>query len=249
MLDEARRTSFDKKAAQYEAVRPSYPEALVDDVLARTGARRLLEIGAGTGKATEKFMQRDCTITALEPGAQLAAVLRAKASANVRIEQTRFEDFPDTGYDLVYAAQAFHWVEPAVRFAKAAAVARWLAVITTEKDPIDPDLRAELDVAYDRWMADASDFARHEVARTRAYWLDEIDTSGYFGPVHVGAFPWHTSYATREYIDLLDTYSDHATLPADRQTPLYDAIAQAIDRRGGRIAIPYVTLVFLAERR
>jgi hypothetical protein len=51
-IDEARRTSFDRKAKLYDAVRPSYPAALVDDVIARCSPRRMLEIGAGTGKAT-----------------------------------------------------------------------------------------------------------------------------------------------------------------------------------------------------
>jgi SAM-dependent methyltransferase len=244
--DEARRTSFDRKAAQYDAARPSYPEALVADVLERTAATRLLELGAGTGKATERFMRHACTITALEPGPQLAAILRAKATPNVTVVEARFEDFAGADFDLVYAAQAFHWIDPAVRYARTAAVARWLAIITNEKAAIDPELRAELDAAYERYLP-YPDRHAGEVEYARARWSSELEASGRFGPVHVGEFPWHASYTTAEYLQLLDTYSDHATLPADRQQPLYAAIGEALDRRGGRIAIPYVSLVVLAR--
>src|SRR6185436_15674571 len=74
-LDEARRTSFDAQAELYDAVRPLYPDALADDVIAR-GGRRVLEIGTGTGQATVVFARRGASIVAIEPGPRLAAVLR-----------------------------------------------------------------------------------------------------------------------------------------------------------------------------
>lgn len=51
-MDEARRTSFERQAELYDAARPSYPAALVEDVVARCAPARMLEIGAGTGQAT-----------------------------------------------------------------------------------------------------------------------------------------------------------------------------------------------------
>jgi len=59
---------------------------------------------------------------------------------------------------------------------------------------------------------------------------------------------WHQRYATREYLDLLATYSDHALLAADARASLFAAIAAAIDRRGGAFVVPYVALAFLAQR-
>ncbi len=49
------RLAFGSVAELYDRARPSYPEALVDDVIAFAGVMpptRLLEVGAGTGKAT-----------------------------------------------------------------------------------------------------------------------------------------------------------------------------------------------------
>ena len=62
-LGERRRLSFGSVAEQYDRIRPSYPEQLVDDVIAYAGdgltaAGRALEVGAGTGKATLQFAAR-----------------------------------------------------------------------------------------------------------------------------------------------------------------------------------------------
>jgi hypothetical protein len=62
-------------------------------------------------------------------------------------------------------------------------------------------------------------------------------------------YPWTATYTTRQYLDLLDTYSDHATLAADRRDGLRHDVTAAIERRGGVMTIPYVSLAFLARRR
>jgi SAM-dependent methyltransferase len=255
VIDERRRTSFDDRAEQYDAARPSYPDALVRDVLARTGARRVVEVGAGTGQATAAFARHGCAVLALEPGARLAAVLRRRVAdlPGVRVEATTFEAWqPDpAGHDLVLAAQSFHWVDPAVRYAKAARVARHLAVVRNEVDLVDPDVRADFDRAYERWTGggDGNERARHAVEIARRAWTEEIDRSGLYGPVHVGAFPWEATYSARGYLALLETYSDHATLDPAVRAGLHAAIGAAIDRHGGRLAVTYVALAFVATAR
>src|SRR5262245_34603767 len=120
-VDQRRRTSFDAMAERYDAARPSYPEALFRDVLARTGARSVLEIGAGTGQATLPLARSGCEVLSLEPGPRLAAILRAKAAAfpGVRVVESRFEAWLEnpTPHDVVLAAQSLHWVDPALRYA------------------------------------------------------------------------------------------------------------------------------------
>lgn len=254
-IDEIRRTSFDRKAEQYDAVRPSYPESLIDAALARTGAHRLLEVGAGTGKATLLFARRGCSILAIEPSPNMAAVLRRHAAAlpNITIEETTFEAWPgaDGSFELAFASQAIHWIDPAVRYTKLASSLRpggSLAILRNEHQSVDPELRAEWDLAYARWFP-TEDTSQWPIERARDLVVDEIDASGCFGPVHVELVPWTASYTSREYRDLLDTYSNHAVLPDAQRLPLYEAITAAIDRRGGRLELPYSSMLCLAQRR
>lgn len=58
-IDRSRQITFKEVAELYDEVRPSYPEELVEDVLALSGISedgRILEIGCGPGKATIPFL-------------------------------------------------------------------------------------------------------------------------------------------------------------------------------------------------
>ncbi len=89
---------FGDVARLYERVRPSYPEALVDDVVELSGidrGGRALEVGAGTGKATRLFAARGVQILAIDPSSQMAAVARRECAGyeGVTVEEHEFEDF------------------------------------------------------------------------------------------------------------------------------------------------------------
>ncbi|MFL5313047.1 MAG: class I SAM-dependent methyltransferase [Myxococcales bacterium] len=258
-IDEAGRTSFDRNAELYDAARPPYPEALVDHVVARSGIPpkgRILEIGAGTGKATVPFARRGYAILALEPGANMAAVLRRNVAAfpAVAVEVGTFETWvgANGSFDLVVSAQAFHWVDPAVRCVKAAAALRSggaLALIRNETSGLEAGLRAEMEAAYARWFPAVTwTPARDSTGSKRDELTDEIKRSALFGPVQIASFPWTARYTTRQYLDLLETHSDHALLDPARRTALYAAIAGVIERRGGRIEVPYVAMLLLTVR-
>jgi SAM-dependent methyltransferase len=246
VTDEDRRTSFDRNAVLYDAARPGYHPGVLDELRAHVTGTHVLEVGAGSGKATELLARGGYTVTAVEPGAQLCAILRAKALPDLQVVQARFEDFRAHDFDLVLAAQSWHWM-PLDRFARAAAAAPALAILRNEKAAIDPQLRAELDLAY----------AHHhpsklrptdEVAAARAEYTQLILDSGLYGPPYIAELPWTERYPTARYLELLATYSDHAVLPAATREALFSEIAAAIDRRGGTIEVPYVTLVFIAHR-
>ena len=71
--DPARALSFGAAAEQYDRARPSYPPELVDDLVA-LGPRDVLEVGCGTGKASELFVGRVPRLLAIEPDSRMAAV-------------------------------------------------------------------------------------------------------------------------------------------------------------------------------
>ena len=115
------RQTFDRVAQQYDENRPSYPPAVFDDVLLIsdvTPESRLLEIGCGTGHATQVFAARGLRIHALEMGENMADLARRRLVAfpHVAIEVADFDHWttPDR-YHLAYAATSYHWLNPATR--------------------------------------------------------------------------------------------------------------------------------------
>jgi SAM-dependent methyltransferase len=71
------------------------------------------------------FAERGVSVVALEPSAEMAAVARRNCAAysNVTIEETEFEPWRPDGrrFRLVFSAQAWHWLSPDVRCARARA--------------------------------------------------------------------------------------------------------------------------------
>jgi hypothetical protein len=88
-----RRLVFGEVAELYDRARPSYPPELIDDVIeaARLSpADRALEVGTGTGKATELFAERGVGVLGLEPDPEMAGMARRRCAAyeEVTIEQS-----------------------------------------------------------------------------------------------------------------------------------------------------------------
>ena len=129
---------FERVAAFYDSGRPTYPLELIDAVMEYANASdgsTAVEIGAGSGQATKVFAARGLRITALEPGESLARLARLNLSAfsSVSIVQTTFEVWqpPTEKFDMVLSANAFHWLDPAVSYAKCRIVLRPAGTLAT----------------------------------------------------------------------------------------------------------------------
>jgi len=59
---------------------------------------------------------------------------------------------------------------------------------------------------------------------------------------------WHRDYTSDEWLDELQSHSDHAALPSDARTTLFEAIRTTLDRFGGAFRMPYTSLLISAAR-
>src|SRR6266851_9377156 len=98
------RHTFNRAAEIYDRVRPDYPEALFDELVALAGLApgdHLVEVGCATGKATRPLARRGFRITCVELG---AAARRNLAGFQVEVVEGRFEEWrPHEPARLVYA--------------------------------------------------------------------------------------------------------------------------------------------------
>lgn len=249
---ERRRVTFDQVAELYERVRPGYPEALVDDVVRDSGVPaggRILEIGSGTGKATRPFAARGFDLTCIEPGPNLARVARATLAGigTVRIVESTFEAYAtEETFDLVIAAQSFHFVDPPTGMPRVARLLRHggaVAIFGNQPQPGFSETHGRVQEAYARFAPELlPDTPPTPIA-------ERIDATDAFGPVTARRYPWRREFPAADYADLMNTQSDHRLLPDARRESLLAAIRDAIERCGGTIAIDYVTTSYLARRR
>jgi len=113
-------TAFEALVDDYDAARPSYPPALFDR-LPLAGAQ-VLELGAGTGIASEELVRRTGRLVVTDLGPRMLARGLTKHDAPGVVCRAEALPFRDASFDLVCGAQMWHWTaDPA-----AAEVARVL---------------------------------------------------------------------------------------------------------------------------
>ena len=255
--------TFDIASDLYQRARPEYPADLFEHLIAVAGLRvgdHLLEIGCATGKATLPLAERGFRITCVELGAQLAAVARRNLAGfpRVVIVDGRFEDWANpTGerFDLVFAATAWHWIEPDVRYKKAAKVLRpgghlafWEAVHVFPEGG-DPFFE-EIQVVYDEigeGRPPGTVLPRPGKLGDRR---EEIEASGLFDLIDLRHFDWERTYDAEQYIDLLNTFSGHIAMEQWKRDRLYNEIRHRLaQRRGGRLRRHWGGVLHIARRR
>lgn len=254
------RTGFDQAAADYDAIRPGYPSALINDIitLSHISANgRILEIGCGTGQATLPFAQRGYQLTCLDIGPALAALAAQNCQAypNVHIQVTSFEDWeaePAT-FDLIISATAFHWIPPEIGYPKTAYLLKEsgsLAVFYNEHPTATSGFLEEVQHVYRQVLPDSwSDpLTRPSLQTNINQTVATMDATGLFGPVIVKTYPWTATYTTAEYLRLISTYSPNLHLSDQKRNELFQGIADLIETRyDGRITKPYLAVLYLAS--
>ncbi|MEZ5226335.1 MAG: methyltransferase domain-containing protein [Acidimicrobiales bacterium] len=258
---------FDDVPHLYDRVRPGYPSELIDDLVAIAGLSaqsRIVEVGCGTGQATRPLAERGHHITAVEPGAGLAALARENLATfpNVEIENSSFEDWDAQGrrFDLLVAASSWHWIDPSVGWRRAHEIVEpggWMAILgnAVARPSDEPELYAATADLHQQWAPDNPDWghpptAAEVRATSRGWGPPNEDTEGFFGPTTVRWCPTVQWFDGSGIADHLRSLSPYRRLDDDVREPLLDAIADRVRTRlGDRIGRHYLSLLRAGQRR
>lgn len=253
--------TFNTVAELYDRARPRYPGALFDDLARLTGmgaGDRVLEIAPATGIATLPLAERGYSVTAIEMGADLAGIARRNLAGfpNVRVEVSRFEDYPlEAGsFDLICCATAFSWLDPAVRVEKCARALRpggFLGVWDTHHVAGGTgQFFVDAQECYERWMPGTEPGIRLEPAaeiEPKTYGLERHPA---FDAPLILNYTVEIAYTAATYLDVLRTYSGHIALEPENAEGLYRCIRELIDGKyDSHIEKAYLFQLVLARRK
>ncbi len=241
------RLAFGAVADAYDAHRPGYPGALLDDLVARVGpGADVVDVGTGTGRVARALADLGLRGWGVEPDPGMAAVARRNlAGTGWQVEESDFETCtrPPDSADLLTCGQAWHWVEPDRGLARAVEVVRAGGLVALfwnrpEWDDGDP-VRAELDALYERLEPSMVSSLAAAATPSKGRPLATDPPPAGFALAEVVEHRVRATYTSRAWVELLGTHSNHVQLPVERRTALHRAVGEVIDAHGGSMAITY----------
>lgn len=134
---------FSSRVENYVRYRPGYPIEILEllkNECGLTSSSVVADVGSGTGKLSEVFLQNGNVVIGIEPNVGMR-----NAAESILSNQSKFESIngtaeattlSDSSVDFVVAGQAFHWFDPVATRTEWQRVLKpngWIALIWNER--------------------------------------------------------------------------------------------------------------------
>lgn len=246
------RRIFDTIPEAFDRWRPRYcPEVFADIIAAANlgSDASALEIGPGTGQATEPILKTGCHYLGIELGEHLAAFMaeKFKSYANLRLINGDFvtHDFGRERFDLILSAATIQWIDEEIAFPrsfellKSGGVLAMMRIVSDYRSS-NASLYHEIQAVYDRYF-------HPEMPYTRKFTYSNAINYGFVRCEH-REYASSRTFTADEYVQYIHTHCDHLTLKDPDRERFFDGIRGAILNAGGQIVLNDRILLDLARK-
>jgi ubiquinone/menaquinone biosynthesis C-methylase UbiE len=236
--------AFARAAEAYERARPTYPPEALDwigeSVPLRPGDS-VVDLAAGTGKLTRLLVERGYDVVAVEPIAEMRALLQQRVPRARPVEGTA-EAIPlaDAVARAVTVAQAFHWFDPERAPAEIARVLEpngALVIMANIRDMEDP-LQEQLEELMGRYRGEYPN----------RNWVETWDGHPLF-VTEYREFPHEELLDAETFGERVASVSWIASLPPEENARVLAATRALVADVSKPIRMPYITEVRVCRRR
>jgi len=250
------RTIFDTVPDQFDAWRPRYCDELFADLIEYAKLdieKTVLEVGPGTGQATEPILKTGCSYVAIELSEVFTAFMQNKFGSygNFEIVNADFEkhDFEHAQFDLIYSAAAFQWIPEKIGYPKAYEITKSggaFAMFLMRPD-IQPGggythepLYTKIQEVYTKYFHPATEYKCQ---------LD-YDARDQYGFVDLECREYRKTraYDADGYVSLIGTHSDHIALQEPYRSKFFEGIREVILAFGNKIVLYDKITMYLARK-
>lgn len=246
------RKTFDTIPEEFEQYRPRYCKELFDELISGCGldsGKTVLEIGPGTGQATEPVLATGCDYTAIELGENFTAFMKEKFGKyhNFKIINDDFEthDFEDNKYDLVYSAATIQWIPEKTAFTRTFQMLKpggYLAMFMTRSDEksANRELHQKIEEVYEKHF---------RVKQNYSCKLNYEAAVNYgFTKYRYCEWKKERTLTADEYISYISTHCAHITLEEPYKSAYYAGIREAVLSNNNQIKIIDTIPLYLFQK-
>ena len=247
------RKVFDTIPEQFDKYRPRYCAELFSDLIAFAGigpGKVVLELGPGTGQATDPILDTGCDYHAIELGENLYEVMRRKYGnhPNFSIVNGDFitYNFAEQKFDMIYSAATIQWIPEETAFSKTFDLLKpggVLAMMFTKADYKTPneDLYNKIQQIYSEYFKPQTEYKHGGFNYTHAldYGYVNLEKHEYYGKREL---------TSDEYVALCGTHCDHIVIPEPYKSKFFAGLKDAVREAGDKIVFYDTFILFTAKK-
>ena len=250
--DEFRRV-FDTIPDQFDKFRPRYSGelfAFLNDRVGNGPEKRVLEIGPGTGQATEPVLRTGCEYHAIELGEHLCRKMNEKYGRlpNFNIVNDDFitHDFGDMKFDMIYSAATIQWIPQDIAFNKTFELLKpggTLAMMLTSSE-----YRSDNEALYEKIQAIYDEYYKPDIPYTHGKFIYTAAPEYGYSDVEKFEFKGQRVFTADEYVQFSGTHCDHIVIPEHIRNEFFEKLKNAVLEAGDRIEFNDTYVLYLTRK-
>lgn len=247
------RKVFDTIPDQFDKYRPRYSAELLRDLIeyAEIGpGKTVLELGPGTGQATDPILNTGCDYHAIELGEYLTEMMKRKygmySNFNIMNDDFITHNFGSRKFDIIYSAATIQWIPEDIAFSKTFSLLKaggTLAMMLIKGDYKTPneELYNKIQQVYSKYSKPETEYKHGAFKYTNAvnYGYEHFERREYYGK---------REFTADEYVAFSGTHCDHIVIPKPYRSKFFDGLREAVLGAGNKIVFYDTFILFLAKK-
>ncbi|MBO4475090.1 MAG: methyltransferase domain-containing protein [Clostridiales bacterium] len=247
------RKIFDTIPEEFDKYRPRYSDELFSFLknYAKLGPdKSVLEIGPGTGQATDPVLNTGCDYHAIELGEHLYTKMKEKYGdrPNFSIVNDDFitHDFGEQKFDMIYSAATIQWIPEDIAFSKTFELLKpggVLAMMYTRDD-----YRSDNEALYNKIQDIYAKFFKPEIEYTQgSFGYKNAPDYGYVD-FERREFYGKREYTADDFVQYTGTHCTHIVIPEPYKTQFFDGLRDAVLDAGNKIIFKDTYVLYVTKK-
>ena len=247
------RKVFDTIPEQFDRYRPRYSAELFASLVeyAEIGpGKKVLELGPGTGQATDPILNTGCDYHAIELGENMCEMMKRKYGKypNFSIVNDDFitHDFGSRRFDMIYSAATIQWIPEEIAFSKTFDLLKpggTLAMMLTKGDYKTPneELFNKIQQVYSEHFKPEIPYTNSSFEYTNApnYGYADFEKREFYGK---------REFTADEYVAFCGTHCDHIVIPEPYKSKFFDGLRKVVSECGNKVVFKDTFILYLAKK-